>query len=89
MYFLYHWLPNNRLGVPWRSWQQCACVAINKVCCDRFILDMDKQEVSKWIRGCLLALHQHLNGPMHAWLFNNNRIMGYSRVIILINTVAC
>ena len=41
----------------------------------------------------LMGLHQHLNGPMHGSfavvLLFKNRMMGYSCVIVLINTVAC
>ena len=40
----------------------------------------------------LVSLDQHLNGPMHAWLFCcslfKNRMMGYSRVIVSINTAS-
>ena len=31
---LVHWLPNNPLGNPSRSWQQYACIGINNVCPD-------------------------------------------------------
>ena len=40
----------------------------------------------------LVSLDQHLNGPMHGFhccsLFKN-RMMGYSCVIVSINTVSC